>query len=360
VLITWEDVDWSDPTINSASASCAKASFRRGAPPNAEYTFKHALVQDAAYSTLLRSRRQQIHGRIASALEGQFREIVEALPELLARHCAEAGLAETAVGYWLKAGKQAIARGAVTEGVAQLRKGIDLLSGQPDSEWRQEQELKLQIAIGQGLMAAKGYGALEAGEPFARARQLCEQLNWPPLLGQVLRGQFVFRLIRGELEQADRHAEEMRLLGNVRNDLIWRCFGFALSGAACFFRGNFIDASAHYRNALQPWDPRYRSFWGSPEDPYLVMLTWFGITLLCLGHVDEARSRLEEALTEARRCSPYDLTYVLSNARIAEWAMWGMNSAEAMCRSAEEALAISSEATPQTDEMYRSAGTGIE
>ena len=111
----------------------AELIFRRGSPPDAEYTFKHALVQDAAYSTLLRSRRQQLHARIAATLEGQFPEIVETQPEVLARHCAEAGLVEKAVGYWLKAGQQAIARWAMTEAVAQLRKGLDLLSGLPET-----------------------------------------------------------------------------------------------------------------------------------------------------------------------------------------------------------------------------------
>jgi len=148
----------------------AELIFRRGTPPDAEYSFKHTLVQDAAYGTLLRSRRQQLHARIAATLEGQFPEIVETQPELLARHCAEAGLVGKAVGYWLKAGQQANARGALTEAVAQLGKGLALLSGAPDGAARQEQELDLQIALGHALVATKGYAAPEAGEAFARAR----------------------------------------------------------------------------------------------------------------------------------------------------------------------------------------------
>jgi class 3 adenylate cyclase len=105
----------------------AELIFRRGSPPDAEYAFKHALVQDAAYSTLLRSRRQQLHVRIAATLEDYFPEIVVAQPALLAQHCAEAGLAEKAVVYWLKAGRQALARSAMTEAVAQLQKGLDVL-----------------------------------------------------------------------------------------------------------------------------------------------------------------------------------------------------------------------------------------
>src|SRR4029077_7839927 len=119
----------------------AELIFRRGTPPDAEYTFKHALVQDAAYSTLLRSRRQQLHGRITATLERQIPEIVATQPEVLARHCAEAGLVEKAVGYWLKAGKQAVVRSATAEAVAQLRKGLGLLASLPDSPWHQQQEL---------------------------------------------------------------------------------------------------------------------------------------------------------------------------------------------------------------------------
>jgi predicted ATPase len=142
----------------------AELVFRRGTPPDAEYTFKHALVQDAAYDTLLRSRRQQLHGRIAATLEQEFPESVEIQPELLARHCAEAGLIEKAVMFWCKAGQQAIERGAMTEAVAQLRKSLSLISGLPDNVARQEQELDVQIMLGRALGAANGLSAPEPGE----------------------------------------------------------------------------------------------------------------------------------------------------------------------------------------------------
>jgi predicted ATPase len=146
--------------------------YRRGNPPDAEYTFKHALVQDAAYSTLLKSRRQQIHARIATTMEEKFPEMVGAQPALLAQHCTEAGLAENAVGYWLKAGQQSVGRCAMAEAVSQLEKGLDLLGGLPDGVKRHERELELQITLGQALMATKGQAALEPGQVFARARAL--------------------------------------------------------------------------------------------------------------------------------------------------------------------------------------------
>ena len=197
----------------------AELIFRRGTPPDAEYTFKHALVQDAAYGTLLRSRRQQMHARIAATLEDQFPEIVAAQPALLARHCAEAGLAEKAVAYWLKAGQQALARSATTEAAAQLRKGLDVLDGLPDGPGRRQQELDLQLALGYALMATKGYSAPEVGETFARARALAEQIDRPEYLWRVFFGQWAFHRGRGEYKLALALAEQMEKIGEARNDV---------------------------------------------------------------------------------------------------------------------------------------------
>jgi hypothetical protein len=286
----------------------AELIFRRGTSPDAEYTFKHALVRDAAYSTLLRSRRQQIHARIATTLESQFAEIVVVQPALLAQHCAEAGLAERAVGYWLKAGQQAIPRGAITEAVAQVRKGLDLLSGVPDGAARQEQELDLQTTLGYALTATKGFAAPEAGEAFARARDLCERLNRPSRLEPVLVGQWVFRLVRGELDQAEHHAEEIRLLGD--GDAMWKFSGWELSGVTCSFLDKFIDARAHLENALMHRAYRARSR-TTPVDSYVSILTHLSRTLLCLGYVEQAGLRRDEVVAEARRLSPYNLAYAL-------------------------------------------------
>jgi predicted ATPase len=317
--------------------------FRRGTPPDAEYTFKHALVQDAAYSTLLRTRRQQLHGRIATTLEAQFPETVETQPEVLARHCAEAGLTEKAVDYSFKAGQRAIARGAMPEAVAQLRKGLDLLSGVPDGGARQEHEFDLQIALGHALIATKGFAAPEPGETYARARQLCEQWNRPAQLGQVLAGQFVFRLVRGELDQAEHHAEEIRHLGEARNDVMWKCFGSVRSGTACAWLGKFIDARAYFENYLSLWNPMYRAFLASPEDLYVASVLDFSRALICLGYVDQARLRRDECLAEARRCSPFTLAFALGHAWLVNWALEGAKSAQTMLRSADEMLAIATD-----------------
>jgi tetratricopeptide (TPR) repeat protein len=322
----------------------AELIFQRGSPPDATFLFKHGLVQDAVYASLVRSRRQQLHARITDSLEGQFPEVVIGQPQLMARHCAEAGLVEKAVGYCLKAGRQAIERWAMAEAVAQLQKGLALLSGMPDAAARQEQELDLQIALGNALVATKGYAATEPGELFARARQLCEQLNKPPQLLPVLFGQFFFRLVRGDLEQAEHHAEEMRQLAETRNDDIWKRGGFQASGNICCFLGKFIDARVFNENALSLWDSKLRATAAAtPEDPRVSTLLYLFRTLMCLGYLDQARSLRNEALADAERVSPYNLVYASCLAWYGDWAIEGVTSAQTMLRSAEKVLAISTE-----------------
>jgi predicted ATPase len=159
--------------VDDALAQLVQAEliFRRGTPPDAEYTFKHALVQDAAYDTLLRGRRQQLHARIAATLEHRFPESVSAEPALLAHHCTEAGLPEKAIGYRMKAGHQSMARSAMIEAEIQVHKGLDLLVALPDGAERQQFEVGLQLTLGMILLATKGY-TKTVGETYSRARQL--------------------------------------------------------------------------------------------------------------------------------------------------------------------------------------------
>src|SRR5262249_36279826 len=166
-----------------------------------------------------------------------------------------------------------------------------------------EQELDLQIALGQGQLATKGYSAPEPGAAFARARQLSEQLNRSPQLGSVLRGQFVYCLVRGELEQSQRLAEELRNLGEATNDGMWKCFGLMYQGNVSVWLGKFSEGRAYYENALSLWDPKYSAFAATPEHPYVASLGHLSRALLCLGYVDQARVRRDEALALARPLS---------------------------------------------------------
>ena len=192
--------DLPEPQLREALDRLTNAGllFVRGTPPQSSYIFKHALVQDAAYGTLLRSRRQQLHGRIAATLEDRFPEIVLAQPALLAQHCAEAGLAEKAVSYWLKAGQQALARSATTEAAAQLRKGLDVLTGLPDSLWRRQQELDLLLALRPALIAMQGWATADVEVTLGRARALAEQIDRPEYLVPLMVGQFWFHLVRAD------------------------------------------------------------------------------------------------------------------------------------------------------------------
>ena len=204
-----------------------------------------------------------------------------------------------------------------------------------------QRRFDLQITIGQALMAAKGLAAPEAVEVLARARHLCEQLGRQQQLGTVLLGQFQNRIARAELEQTERLADEILLLGQARNDMVWKFFGSLSAGITCTFKGKFIDARAYLEKSLSLWDPMYRDFAGSPDDPHLQALVFLSWTLFCLGYLDQSRLLLEEALVEARQLSPYNWAFVQGVAGIS--ATKGHQSAQTMLRSMEELVAISTE-----------------
>jgi class 3 adenylate cyclase/predicted ATPase len=180
----------------------AELLYQRGALPQATYLFKHALIQEAAYQSLLRSTRQQYHQRIAQVLVAQFPETTATQPELLARHYTEAGLAEQAIGYWQKAGQHANARSAHVEAISHLTQGLALLATLPETPIRSQQELDLQIALGVALAATKGFAAHEVEQTYARARVLCAQVGETPQLFAALRALCRFYYNRGPMRTA--------------------------------------------------------------------------------------------------------------------------------------------------------------
>jgi predicted ATPase len=194
--------------------------FQRGTPPDAVYTFKHALVQDAAYGTLLRSRRQQLHARIGLVLETEFPDTAEGQPALLAHHFTEAGLVERAVEYWLKAGRHALTRSAMSEAEALLRKGLTLVASGADDVRGPEHELALLICLGQALFATKGWAAAGVTEAYARARQLCDQLGNTQRLLPILYGQWINHAMRGDMDRAQELAADIRQLGEEQGSSI--------------------------------------------------------------------------------------------------------------------------------------------
>jgi class 3 adenylate cyclase/tetratricopeptide (TPR) repeat protein len=317
----------------------AELIFRRGTPPDAEYTFKHMLVQDAAYSTLLRSRRVQLHARIVVTLEDHFPENVVAQPALLAQHCAEAGLADKAVMYWLKAGQQAMARSATKEAIAQLQKGLDELAGLPDGPRRRQQELELRIALASALAATKGYSATDVGETIARAHALAEQIDRPEHLVPLIYGQWAFHLLRSEYKLALSLAEQFEKIGETRNDVVVQLQGRRAQGVTRYYLGEFVAARTFLEQCHGLGESAHRAA-GLSSDPYAVMLSQLAVTLAHLGYIDQARVRLNEAISEARR-----LRQALTLSNVLYRASW----IEAIIRSAkmqeyaEEGLALSTE-----------------
>jgi class 3 adenylate cyclase/tetratricopeptide (TPR) repeat protein len=316
-------VGMEDVPLQTALERLAEADILlvQGLPPESEYRFKHALIQDAAYENLLRSRRQILHRGVGEALRDHFAATAAAEPELLAHHFTQAGLTELAVQWWGKAGQRSLERSAVVEAVAQLLKGLMLVANLPEGVTRVQHELDLQIALGKAMIATKGYFAPETGEAFHRARALCEHLDWPPQFVSVLHAEWVRVLVAGDLALARTRAEELLTLGMERNDPVWTVMGCRISGVTCCWLGEWIAARDYLERGLSLYDPAHHSSHAelTMDDTHVMLLTYLAWTLLCLGYLDQARAKREAALTEARLLSrAFTLAHTLSRATPAE------------------------------------------
>jgi predicted ATPase len=288
--------------------------FRRGTPPDAVYTFKHALVQDAAYRSLLRSRRQQLHARIVRVLEERSPEMVGSAPELLARHLTEAGLTEKAIDYWRQAGQLAVARSTLAEAVAHLTRGLELLRTLPETPERARQELSLQLALGGPLIAARGYAAPETGAAFDRARELCEQLGDTAQQLAALYGLWAYHTVRAEYGTARRLAEQFLRLAEAE-DASALLVGHRLLGVTLFFLGELADGHTQLGRALALYEARRHRelavrFGQNPRASSLVYLAW---SRWLLGYPDQAARAVEEAVAYARELNHANtLAYALA------------------------------------------------
>jgi class 3 adenylate cyclase/predicted ATPase len=276
--------------------------FQRGAPPDAVYTFKHVLVQDAAHSSMLRSARQELHARIAKALEIHSPELMDTQPELLAQHYAEAGLVEKSVACWGKAGHGSAARSAMAEAAAQLQKGLDQLALLPDGLERRRQELELHSTLATVLQNVKGFAALETGRAYARAQELWEQLGSPSEYYQIPFGHSRYHMARGTLALAQRLDEELLSRSAQRNDSVGLILGHHATGRTLTLTGRFATCRSHLEEVVALYDPiSHHSLEHFGSHPYVGSQALLGIVLLCIGFPDQAAARSRTALAEARR-----------------------------------------------------------
>jgi predicted ATPase len=297
----------------------AEIVYQRGLPPQAIYTFKHALIQDAAYKCLLRSTRQQYHQRIAQVLEEEFTETVEAQPELLAHHCTEAGLIEQAVGYWHQAGQRAIERSAHLEVIAHLRQGLELLQTLPVTLERIQREVDMLIALGASLHATKGTGALEVGETYTRARQLCEPLEDPQRLFPVLRGLHGYYNVRAELQMAHALSEQLLTLAQQVQDATMLVAAHRALGTTLCWLGAVASAQTHFAQGIAFYHPQQHRaavlLYG--VDSGVTCHSHAAWALWCLGYPDQGLARNQEAVTLAQQLAhSYSLGFALNWAAI--------------------------------------------
>jgi class 3 adenylate cyclase/tetratricopeptide (TPR) repeat protein len=279
------------------------------------YLFRHVLIQESAASTLLKSERRRLNGRLVDVLETQFPDVARAEPERLARHAAEAGLARAAVGYWLKAGLQALSQSGMTEAISRLRAGLALAGELPADETRWRLELDLEVALGKALIATIGYAPPETGEAFARAQALCGALGEPPQALTVLHGLWTHDLIRGRLAAARARADELLAAGEARGDALRILMGCRFQGVTAFPIGEFETARSHLERGLKLFDPARRAAYAqiTLDDGRVVMLTYLAWVLSYQGAADEARRCAENALAEALTLAqPYSTAHALN------------------------------------------------
>jgi predicted ATPase len=307
---------WDEEILGRGLQQLVAAEFlyQQGLPPEATYRFKHALIQDTAYQSLLRSTRQQYHQRIAQVLEAQFPETAETQPELLAYHFTEAGLTAQALGYWQRAGQRATQRSAHVEAIVHLSKGLEVLGMLPDTPEHTQHELTLLLALGAPLQATRGYAAPERRHVYARAWELCQQLEETPLRFPVLFGLWQCYALGGEGQRARTVGEQLLTLAQHQPDPGLLLEAHRALGATLLSLGEFASARAHAEQGLALYDPQqhhtHAFLYG--QDPGMSCCLYAAVALWVLGYPDQALARSHEALTIAQeRSHPYSVSMAL-------------------------------------------------
>jgi predicted ATPase len=293
----------------------AELLHQRGRPPRTRYLFKHALIQDAAYASLLKSTRQQYHQQIAQPLEARFPDTVAAEPEILPHHYTEAGCPAQAVGYWQQAGTRALQRSANVEAIAHVQRGRELLAMLPDIPQRTQHELNLLTTLGPALLATKGYAAPEVGQAYTRARVLCQQVGETPEHFPVLWNLWLFYLARSQHRTAMELSEQcLQIAQRVQDEALLLEAHLAL-GASWFYLGNPVLACTHLEHAIARYNPeqphvldyRYAGMdLGTAGLGYYAWALWLG------GYPEQAHAQSAKALNLAQHLAhPYTLARTL-------------------------------------------------
>ena len=283
----------------------AEVLYQRGVPPQATYTFKHALLQEAAYQSLLRSTRQQYHQHIAQVLAARFPDLAETQPELLAHHSTEAGLAELAVGYWQQAGQKAYARAAYVEAISHLTTGLEVLKTLPDTPARTQHELDLLLTLGPAVGLARGQASPEYEHVYVQAHALCQQLGDTPHLFSVLTGLRQLYNARGEYQTARQYGEQaLALAQRLQDPALLKTAHYSL-GVALYNLGEMTSAYAHFEQGITLADAQRDSRGGAWCRMFAARALWY------LGYPDQALQRSHEALTLAQSLDPFSVYFAL-------------------------------------------------
>src|SRR5579883_339173 len=293
------------PSVQAELTKLARAEilYSKGRPPRCTYVFKHALLEDALYNSLVKAKRQQLHQRIGEVLETQFPQTAETQPELLGHHFTEAGLTEKAIGYWLKAGQRSRDRSAFCEAIGHLTRGLALLESLEDSPARDDLELQLLTKLAPSYITARGYAAPEAGPLLVRARELCKRIGDEKQQFGIMLGMWEWHIVRGDLRTCVDQAADGMALAERLNDPGVMMEALFMPGVTMFYRGQFAPARAHFENALAVYDDRARTrYWTTytGHDGGVTHRCYLALALWHLGYPDRALELARETCELAR------------------------------------------------------------
>src|SRR5271166_466669 len=291
----------------------AEILFVRGEPPQSSYTFKHALVQEAAYESLLKRTRRQLHGRVVEVLLTQFPERAAAEPEVMARHAELAGETDEAITYYQRAAERAQSRSAHGEAIAQFRKAITLLATQPEGAQRNTHEVALQLLLGGSLIADRGFAHPEVEAPFERARVLCEAVGAAGRLGIAQLGLANFYYNRGDVERGRALAAEVLALAEAQGSAELLVMAHQNVAEPEYYQGKFASSLTHCERALALYDPaRHSEFLPTGSHIGVLALGYGAWNLWNLGWPDRALARAQEAVSLGRRLNhPFSMVRAL-------------------------------------------------